>query len=239
MTLARRCILLTGASRGIGRAVAEHLLSQGARVVGIGRDFGAWPGPFDGLEPQVIDLARIDELPERLQAIAGRFPDIDGVVCCAGVGRFGSLEEFSYQQIREMIDINLLQHLYVARTFLPLLKRKLRGDLVLLGSEAALAGGPKGAVYSAAKFALRGFAQSLRRECANSHIRVCLINPGMVATEFYEGLDFRPGAATENSIRPREVADAVSLVLGARPGTVFDEINLSPLKKVIDFGKHD
>ncbi len=237
MNLADRRILVTGASRGIGRAIAEHLLSRGARVVGIGRDFSTWTGRPDGLETLVIDLALIDELPERLKAVATRFPDIDGIVCCAGMGRFGSLEEFSYQQIREMIDVNLVQHLYVTRTFLPLLKRKRHGDLILMGSEAALAGGPKGAVYSAAKFALRGFAQSLRRECANSHVRVCLINPGMVATEFYADLDFRPGAEEENFIRPQEVADAAALVLGARPGMVFDEINLSPLKKVIDFGK--
>ena len=136
-----------------------------------------------------------------------------------------------------MIDVNLVQHLYVTRTFLPLLKRRRHGDLILLGSEAALAGGPKGAVYSAAKFALRGFAQSLRRECANSHVRVSLINPGMVATEFYADLNFRPGAEEENYIRPQEVADAVALVLGSRPGIVFDEINLSPLKKVIEFCK--
>jgi NADP-dependent 3-hydroxy acid dehydrogenase YdfG len=237
MNLADRRILVTGASRGIGRAIAEHLLSRSARVVGIGRDFGAWTEHPDGLETLVLDLALIDELPDRLKAIAARFPDIDGIVCCAGAGRFGSLEEFSHRQIREMIDVNLVQHLYVTRTFLPLLKRRRHGDLVLLGSEAALAGGPKGAVYSAAKFALRGFAQALRRECANSHVRVCLINPGMVATEFYADLDFRPGGEEENYIRPQEVADAVALVLGARPGIVFDEINLSPLKKVIDFSK--
>lgn len=237
MALADRLILVTGASRGIGHAIAEHLLSQGASVVGIGRDFSAWTEPPDDLETLVLDLASIDELPERLKAIAARFPDIDGIVCCAGAGRFGSLEEFSYPQIREMIDVNLVQHLYVARTFLPLLKRRRQGDLILLGSEAALAGGPKGAVYSAAKFALRGFAQALRRECANSHVRVSLINPGMVATDFYADLDFRPGAKQENYIRPQEVADAVALVLGSRPGIVFDEINLSPLKKVIEFRK--
>jgi len=237
MNLADRRILVTGASRGIGRAIAEHLLSQDARVVGIGRDFSAWTEHPDDLETLVLDLALIDELPKRLKAIADRFPDIDGIVCCAGAGRFGSLEEFSYRQIREMIDVNLVQHLYVTRTFLPLLKRRRHGDLVLLGSEAALAGGPKGAVYSAAKFALRGFAQALRRECANSHVRVSLINPGMVATEFYADLNFRPGAEQENYIRPQEVADAVALVLGSRPGIVFDEINLSPLKKVIEFCK--
>ena len=169
MSLADREILVTGASRGIGRAITEYLLDRGARVIGIGRDFSAWVERPNGLELLALDLSRIDDLPARLKAVATRFPHIDGIVGCAGMGRFGSLEEFSYPQIRELIDVNLVQHLYVVRTFLPALKRRRRGDLILLGSEAGLAGGPKGAVYSATKFALRGFAQSLRRECANSH----------------------------------------------------------------------
>ena len=155
------------------------------------------------------------------------------VVCAAGVGRFGSLEEFSYEQIRELIDINLTSQLYVVRAFLPLLKRRGRGDVVLIGSEAALAGGARGAVYSATKFALRGFCQSLRQESAAAGIRVTLINPGMVRTGFFDQLDFEPGEDPTHAIVPEDIAVAVKMVLSARPETVFDEINLSPLKKVV------
>jgi 3-hydroxy acid dehydrogenase / malonic semialdehyde reductase len=155
----------------------------------------------------------------------------------AGQGRFGSLEEFSYRQIREMVELNLLQHIYIARALTPRLKRVGRGDLVFIGSEAALNGGRKGAVYSACKFALRGLAQSLRDECSQSGVRVSLINPGMVDTAFYDDLDFAPGEAPENHLRAEDVAETVAMVLGAHPGTVFDEINLNPLKKVIRFKK--
>ena len=106
-----------------------------------------------------------------------------------------------------------------------------------MGSEAALAGGKRGAVYSAAKFGLRGLAQALRQECAASGLRVSIINPGMVQTEFFNGLDFRPGEAPDNYILPDDVALAVQMILEARQGTVFDEINLSPQKKVIRFPK--
>ena len=155
----------------------------------------------------------------------------------AGQGRFGSLEEFSYRQIHEMVELNLLQHIYFARAFVPRLKQAGRGDLVFIGSEAALSGGRRGAVYSACKFGLRGLAQSLREECSPSGVRVSLINPGMVDTPFYDDLDFAPGEAPENHLRAADVADAVALVLQAHPGTVFDEINLNPLKKVIRFKK--
>jgi NADP-dependent 3-hydroxy acid dehydrogenase YdfG len=115
------------------------------------------------------------------------------------------------------------------------MKKIRRGDLIIIGSEAALSGGRRGAVYSACKFALRGFAQSLRDECSNSGIRVCLINPGMVSTDFFKPLDFAPGTDSSQHLRPEDVAEAVRLVLKAHPGTVFDEINLNPLKQVIQF----
>ena len=230
---AKRKMLLTGAGGGIGRSIAALLLSSDWRIVGVGRD-PARPG-FGQKEfsQATIDLSDLEHLPEQLRLLANEHEDIDSVVCAAGVGRFGSLEEFSYQQIRELIDINLTSQLYVVRAFLPLLKRRGRGDVVLIGSEAALAGGARGAVYSATKFALRGFCQSLRQESAAAGIRVTLINPGMVRTGFFDQLDFEPGEDPTHAIVPEDIAVAVKMVLSARPETVFDEINLSPLKKVV------
>ena len=230
---AKRKVLLTGAGGGIGRSIASLLLSSDWRIVGVGRD-PARPG-FSQKEfsQATIDLSDLEHLPEQLRLLAGEHEDIDSVVCAAGVGRFGSLEEFSYQQIRELIDINLTSQLYVVRAFLPLLKRRGRGDVVLIGSEAALAGGARGAVYSATKFALRGFCQSLRQESAAAGIRVTLINPGMVRTDFFDQLDFEPGEDLAHAIVPEDIAVAVKMVLSARAETVFDEINLSPLKKVV------
>ena len=230
---AKRKMLLTGAGGGIGRSIATLLLSSDWRIVGVGRD-PARPG-FSQKEfsQATIDLSDLEHLPEQLRLLASEHEDIDSVVCAAGVGRFGSLEEFSYQQIRELIDINLTSQLYVVRAFLPLLKRRGRGDVVLIGSEAALAGGARGAVYSATKFALRGFCQSLRQESAAAGIRVTLINPGMVRTDFFDQLDFEPGEDLAHAIVPEDIAVAVKMVLSARAGTVFDEINLSPLKKVV------
>lgn len=236
-SLSTRKILVTGASRGIGAAITHRLLDAGCRVVALARDFAAWPEPRPGLETISLDLSDLDALPHRLGEIARTHPDLDGLVLNAGRGRFGSLEEFSYQQIRGMVELNLLQHIYIARALTPHLKRQGWGDLVVIGSEAALSGGRKGAVYSACKFALRGFTQSLRDECSQSGVRICLINPGMVDTPFYDALDFAPGEAPENHLRPEDVAETVAMVLQAHAGTVFDEIDLNPLKKVIRFKK--
>ncbi len=231
----RRKLLVTGASRGIGRAIAERLLDAGARVVGIGRDFSGWPARSEGLQVLPLDLADLDALPGKLKALCAEHPDIDGAICNAGNGRFGALEQFSPGQIRAMVDLNLTQHLLLVRALVPMLKKRRFGDLIFMGSEAALAGGRNGVVYCACKFALRGAAQALRLECAASGVRVAIVNPGMVASEFFDGQGFRPGELPENHVRPTDVAEAVLLALSAPPGTVMDEINLSPLKRVVRF----
>lgn len=232
----QRLVLITGASRGIGRALSLKLLESGNRVIGIGRDFSQWELPVPGFQPVRADLADLEELPQLLSGIARSQDALDAIVSNAGAGRFGNLEQFSPRQVRDSMDLNLTQHILVARAFLPQLKRRESADLIFMGSEAGLSGGAKGAVYSACKAALRALARSLRQECAASGVRVGVVNPGMVRTEFFEGLDFRPGEAPENAMAPEDVADLIIAMLSAPPGTVVDEVNLSPLKKVIRFG---
>lgn len=235
----QKTILVSGASSGIGRAVTTLLLEQGYRVTGLARDFSKFPCHNKHFTAVPMDLSDLDKLPAQLDALLRKEPVIDAVVCCAGSGRFGSLEEFSYTQIRSLLDLNLTSQIYLARALLPGMKQRESGTIIFMGSEAALAGGKRGAIYSAAKFGLRGLAQALRQECAASGLRISIINPGMVKTGFFDELDFKPGEATDNYILPEDVAGAVQLILESRAGTVFDEINLSPQKKVIRFPKPD
>ena len=229
-------VLVTGASSGIGRAVCERLLADGHRAIGIARDFGKFPCDDCRFKSHTIDLADLDQLPAHLQNLVATYPALDALVLNAGVGRFGTLEQFSYDQIRGLIDLNLTSHVFVARAFLPALKKAGRGHLVFMGSEAALTGTAQGSLYCAAKFALRGLAQALRTECARAGVRVTLVNPGMVQSPFFDALDFRPGPEPDNYILPEDVAAVIVQALTARDGTVLDEINLSPQKKVIEFG---
>ena len=232
-----RTILVTGASSGIGHAIATLLLKRGYRVIGLARDFSKAAFDSENFVAVSIDLSRLDELAARLETLIQDEPAIDGVILCAGSGRFGSLEEFSHTQIRALIELNLTSPIYLARTLIPGMKQRASGDIIFMGSEAARTGGKRGAVYSAAKFGLRGLAQSLRQECASSGVRVSIVNPGMVKTAFFDELDFQPGDAPDNYILPEDVARAVLAILETRTGTVFDEINLSPQKKVIRFPK--
>jgi len=237
MPIIKRTVLVTGASSGIGRAVAQGLLQQGHFVIGVSRDCRKFTRQMDNFSAVQLDLSQLNELPQRIQQLQQAFPNINAVVFCAGIGRFGSLEEFSYLQIEALMNLNFTSQVYLTKALLPALKSKANSDLIYIGSEAALKGSRKGSIYCASKFALRGFTQALREECGKSNVRVCLINPGMVKTAFFESLTFEPGDHDSNSISPEDVSTAVSYVLESRYQIVIDEINLSPLNKVVKFKK--
>jgi 3-hydroxy acid dehydrogenase/malonic semialdehyde reductase len=238
MHAVKRTILVTGASSGIGRAVARQLLAEGHQVIGMSRDIRKFAKAPDGFHPVELDLADLAHLPPKIQGLAQRFPNLDAVVFCAGIGRFGALEQFSYAQIETLMAVNFTGQAFLARALLPHLKSKARSDLIFIGSEAALKGSRQGAVYCASKFAVRGFAQALREECGKSRVRVALINPGMVKTEFFDSLSFEPGDHESNFILPEDVAETVCYVLDSRAQIVIDEISLSPLNKVVKFKKN-
>ena len=233
----KRTILVTGASSGIGRAIARQLLQQGHHVLGVSRDSGKFIRHMANFSPVQLDLSRLNDIPQKIRELELAFPDIDAVIFCAGRGQFGSVEEFSYAQIEDLMTLNFTSQAFLVKALLPALKRKNHGDLIFIGSEAALKGSRKGALYCAAKFALRGFTQALREDCGKSNVRVCLINPGMVKTAFFDRLSFEPGDHQSNFIEPEDVAEAVSYVLHSRAQIVLDEINLSPLNKVVKFKK--
>lgn len=228
----QRTALVTGASAGIGRAISQALLDRGWRVIGVSREpsrGGFTSASFRGL---ALDLADLDGLEERLRSLPRELPKIDVLVLCAGRGLVGGLGELSYRQIREVLDLNLTSQILFTRAFWPELQRH-GGDLVLMGSECALAGRREGSIYSASKFGLRGFAQALRQEGSRAGVRVLLVHPGPVRTPFFDQLDIEPGAHRDNALEAEDVAAATLHALEAPRSAVLDEIVLSPLKNVI------
>ena len=161
--------------------------------------------------------------------------DLDCLVSNAGFGKFGSLETFSTKEINDFIFTNLTSHMILTNKILPHLKKIRKGNIIFIGSESALKGGKNGSLYSAAKFGLRGFSQSIREESCSKNIHVSLINPGMVRTSFFNNLDFMPGEDKSNAIEPDDIGKIIIDILSTRNGSVIEEINLSPLKKVIKF----
>lgn len=229
-------VLISGASSGIGLACAQLLLQQGYKVIGLSRR-----GQVDALEHEnftalPLDFADPSQVESQLKALLEK-RDVDALVHAAGLGRFGSIEQFSVAQMEELLRVNLLSAMIISRLLLPSMRRRGRGRMIFIGSESALVAGKKGAVYCASKFGLRGFCLSLREDCSSDGIHVSLINPGMVRSPFFDDLPFAPGAGQENAIEVGDVARLVAQILGSSPNIVIDEINLSPRIKSIDFDK--
>ena len=233
----KRTFLVTGSSAGIGRKIAEDLLTQGHYIIGISRNCEQ----FEQVHPRFvnveIDLADLKSLAKKTLELQKKYPEIEGVIFAAGYGQFASLEEFSYSQIENLMNVNFTSNVFLTRALLPKLKQKKRADLIYIGSEAALEGSRKGTIYCASKFALRGFTQALRDECAKSQLKVSLINPGMVKSDFFNDLTFEPGEKCSQHLLPEDVSAAVSYILNSSPYSVIDELNINPLHKVINFKK--
>lgn len=219
--------LITGASSGIGQACASALLAHDVGVTGVARGFANTQSEADFSQLE-CDLSDLDELPKRLRA----FPaSIGALILNAGFGQFGGLEQFSHQQIQRLVNTNFTSNLFLIKHYLPLMKREGGGDIVIIGSESALAGARAGSVYCATKFAMRGLAQSLRADTSNSNIRVHLLNPGPVDSNFFDKLNFAPAEGQEFVLNPEDVAAAVIHLLQQPRHVVSDEINLQPMKR--------
>jgi NADP-dependent 3-hydroxy acid dehydrogenase YdfG len=233
----KRTILVSGASSGIGRAVARLLLADGHRVIGLSRDIQRFNRLHRHFSWLSLDFSKLADIPAFAKKLELDEPELDAVVFAAGYGRFANLEQFSFQQIENLLTVNFTGPAFLTRALLPKLKQKSFSNLIYIGSEAALKGSRQGSIYCASKFALRGFTQALRDECGKSGVRVSLINPGMVDTAFFETLAFAPGRESAQALQADDVAEAVKYILHAGACCSIDEINLSPPSKVIEFKK--
>ena len=226
--------IVTGASSGIGLACSEAFLGAGFDVVGLARDFSKTDLAHPNFRKECLDLSRSDEIQRAFPPLLKSLTQpLKILVSNAGIGKMGYLEQLSAADIEKVLATNLLGHILVTKHCLPIMKQNHAcSDLIFIGSESARQGGKEGSVYCASKFGLRGFAQSLRSECAKAGVRVNLINPGAVRSAFFDNLHFEPGPEAEHAILPTDVAAIALGVVKMRAGTVLDEINMSPLTKV-------
>ena len=223
MNFATLRVLLTGATGGIGAAIAEALLSRGSAVLATGRD----PRALDILSRRLarfgdkVTFLRADLLlphdRERLCA-AATAPRGSGAVNVlinnAGSGQFGLFDATPEADIERLLAINVAVPLKLTRALLPHLQRQPSAAIVNMGSVLGAIGYPGQATYSATKFALRGFSEALRRELADSHVRVLYIAPRATRTSLNSPVVERLNAALRvTTDSPAVVAAAVCRAL--------------------------
>jgi NADP-dependent 3-hydroxy acid dehydrogenase YdfG len=202
-----RVALITGASRGVGAAVARRFAEAGAKVGMLSRG-----GDDLGLGDNVIgiecDVANRDNVFAAVGDVVSKFGSLDCVVANAGVGMYGNFLDLAPEHVEQMIDVNLKGTLYTAAATLPHLIEAGGGDFVSLASVAGLRAFPGETVYNASKFGQVGFTRSLDHELREHGVRATNVCPGGIATDFAMGTGREEGS-TEGMMTPDEVADTV------------------------------
>jgi len=185
MQLSECRALVTGASGGIGRALVERLCAEGAQLLLVARQQDALQA-LAARYPERVELVAADITQragrEAVLAAARRFGGLNTLINAAGVNRFSLLEQHEEEGLAELIGLNVTATLQLTHRLLPLLRQQSRALLVNLGSTFGSIGYPGFSAYCASKFALRGFSEALRRELADTQVKVLYIAPRATRT---------------------------------------------------------
>jgi 3-oxoacyl-[acyl-carrier protein] reductase len=214
-SLEGKVALVTGASRGIGRAVA-HSLGQAGAKLGLASRSGDDLG-LDGVVAQSCDVRRPEQLDAIVSATVERFGRLDILVANAGVGAYGPFLDLPPEHLEEMVDVNVKGTLYAVRAALPHLLESGEADIVTVASEAGRRGLPLEAVYCASKFAQVGFTRALDHELREHGVRCTNICPGGVATDFAIGRGRTPEMPELTGMMSAEDVAEVVLFALTRP----------------------
>jgi short-subunit dehydrogenase len=207
---------ITGASSGIGLAVAEHLAREGAAVVLGARRVDrleeavarirAHGGRAEAVEMDVTREAEVVQLVTRAQHTFGR---LDICICNAGFGYYGTIEEMEPDVMRRMMDVNFMGTFHGARAALPVFRRQGHGHLIFVSSIVGKRGIPLMSGYSATKAAQAVFAESLRSEVAGTNIHVSAVFPVSTTTEFRDAME-RDFGHQVSGLGPKQSVDHVA-----------------------------
>lgn len=227
--------LITGASRGIGKAVALRLAEEGIAVALVARshpDLLAVQAEIQakGGKAEVfpIDLADLPALPQRLQALLDRFGACDVLVNNAGVAYVGPLANVALSDWQRVIDLNLTAAFLCAQAVLPAMRRQRFGVIVNVVSIAGKRAFPNWGAYCASKFGLLGFSQALAEEERQHGIRVTSLCPGAVDTPLWDTDTVQVDFDRSKMLSPEWVADLIAYLVRLPAGAVVEDLTLMP-----------
>lgn len=218
--------LITGAGKGIGKAIAIALAEEGANVVLLARTEKDIEGVAEearalGVNAMatVADVSNIEAVNTAASKIHEAIGNIDILINNAGIGRFGKFMELEPEEWEQVIKVNLLGTYYVTRAFLPKMIEQKSGDIINVSSTAGIRGGAVTSAYSASKFAVLGLTESLMQEVRKHNIRVTALTPSTVATDMAIELKLTEG----NPEKVMQVEDISEIVISLLklPGRVF------------------
>lgn len=233
MELKGKAAVVTGSTKGIGRAIAEALAREGADVCVSARDADEIKRAVDELGDEgegrvtgaVCDVRDYEEVRALFEHAAAEFGGVDLLVNNAGVGHFGRVEEMSPEDFRAVIETNLSGVFYCCREAIPLMKRRGGGYIINISSLAGANAHPEMAAYNASKFGLNGFSEALMQEVRHDRIKVSYVMPGSVNTAF--GGD-QPDESKSWQLQPEDVARVVLDLLKQDERSLPSRVELRP-----------
>ncbi|WP_310394775.1 SDR family oxidoreductase [Hymenobacter sp.] len=224
--------IVSGTSRGIGRAIALLLALQGAKVVAVARteeELAELTHKTQGLS-LVADVTMESDAQQVVESALLHYGRLDILVCNAGVGSFNELENFTGSEWDRIFDTNVKGTFLLCKAAVPHFKAQQRGHIVGIASDVSRRTFAHGTAYGASKYAQDAVLASLRKEVRPHGIKVSTIYPGLVDTYFNDTTPGRP-ETEKTHLRPADVAQAVRYVLEAPPHVVIDELMLHPLSQ--------
>jgi NAD(P)-dependent dehydrogenase (short-subunit alcohol dehydrogenase family) len=233
--------VITGASSGIGRAVALHFASRGARVVLAARDetrlgsvaeqANALGGEALAVTTDVTDEAQVQALVDRALS---DYKDIHTLVNCAGIsGPWVSAERIPTPDWRQVLDVNLTGTYLCCRAVLPTMIAHRRGHIINISSDSGKRGEAGGAAYCASKFGVMGFSQALSADMLPHGVSVHAICPGYVDTPWY---DQEPDAPREQMLKPEDIAELAFYLSMLPSRVILEEVVLQPRGMILREG---
>jgi 3-oxoacyl-[acyl-carrier protein] reductase len=214
MNLKNAVALITGGSAGIGRSIAQTLAESGARVAITGRNQGRLEEAARslGVFPIRADVSNEADVERTYREVLAKFGDLDILVNNAGIGFFKNLIDFDRASFDAVFATNVTGAMLMAREAAKHFIKRNRGNIINISSTAGLRGAPNGTAYYASKFALRGMTECWRGELRKHNVRVMLVNPSEVLTDFAATAGL-PQKANETKLRGEEIAQAVKAIL--------------------------
>lgn len=246
-SIAGRVYVVTGASRGFGLAIAQELVSRGARVGLLARDEERLAAAVAKLGADkalavVADITDSAAVQAAMDAVAAHFGGIDGLVNNAGIAKPGFVEQYTDAEVQAQLQINIAGLIYACRVAIPYLEQSQNPRIINISSASAYHHDEMLglSLYAASKAAVERLSRDLRREMQEKGVGVTILRPGAAATEFAAGWEHDRFVETLNAWHKRcgpymdfgmsveHVAEAVAFCLAMDPGVSVDELEIRP-----------
>lgn len=232
MNINSKTAIITGVSRGLGRATAEALLEKGATVYGISRSESEmeamaeeWPERFN---PVLLDITREEKVRAWAAETFSESNSPDILINNAGAGYFENIDAFTSEQWHQMINTNLNAVFYLTGAVVPFMKTTGRSSHIInIGSILGKVSASGKSAYSATKFAIQGFSEGLFKELRGYNIKVSCVNPGSIETHFFEASGIEPNS---KMLQPAALADILVYLLETPDNVLIDELTVRPLQ---------